>query len=607
MKLWEVLKDLGPTCTLTLASIKQVLADFSSINEEDILEALLMMCNNANEIENQTTRTVNSVYQAIRTKVRLQITEDPNDKKSHITWNFDNFIRACIDKCHNIKWQQVLLNLDRPQLFWKDPQDLLMFFRVLKKLPKNQQFQFPTALIFEKWNNSSSQALFLINLIQAGQPEIVNFNDLPKRTLSLEKLSNIKISSLSPSLLQFFTSLEILELLVELSESDYYSEIRSLFDLPISKCPEILLLGLAQIEPQMGYSLLNELYNQLLPQYLDNYTNSMSLLESIWNLKPQVIISALSETFNKDSSLANLSKIFEICQAIKNSLESILDCDNYRLSISLAILAADKNLITLEQWIHNKIIIIGEPFVSALLNYLNKSIIAPCKNAKQDQYLPILEQSLFSTNNLIALFQLLKSQEVTEVLKEKSKQSLNESYNAISNYFPEIAFQALKPEIEAEANRYFEQTFEDKLSISDLTQKMISFKSSSSEREKNLFLCMMTNLLDEARFFSNYKPRILMIMGQIYGAVILNNLVEGQARDLAFKIILEAMKNKEDKKLYDFGVKALEGFKERLQEWPSKATQLFTVENLWERNLDLLEEIRSVRYFTALPNIKYRT
>ena len=578
--------------------MKQVFSEFSTINEEDVLEALLMMCNNANEIENQNTRTINNVYQAIKTKTRPQINEDANDKK--ITWNFENFIKACIEKYSNIKWHLVILNLDRPELSFKDPQDLLMFLRIFKKLPKNQQFQFPPSLIFEKWNNTSSQAHFMINLIQAGQPDIVNFNELQKRTLSFEKLTTIKISSLNPSLLQFFTCLDVLELLIELSDSDYYNEIKALFDLPISKCPELLLLGLAQIQPEIGFDLLNELYNQLLPQFLSNYTNSLDLLESIWNIKPQIIISTLSETYNRDNSLSNLSKTLDLCQRLPDALNDVLDCNNHKFTISLAILAANNNLITFEDWIYRKALTVGEHFIIALLNYLNENIVEPCRKGRQDQYPAILEKSQISSNNLANILQILQSQDVTSLLKDKSKHLLNESYNAISNYFPEVSDQtdeSSKPEIEAEANGYFEQAFEDKLSIPDLTQKMLSFKNSSNERDKNLYLRMMTNLLDEARFFQNYKPKVLMIMAQIYGAVIMNNLVEGQTRDLSFKIILEAMKNKDDKKLYDFGVKALEGFKDRLIEWPSKANQLFAVENLWERNIDLLEDIRSVILF----------
>lgn len=101
------------------------------------------------------------------------------------------------------------------------------------------------------------------------------------------------------------------------------------------------------------------------------------------------------------------------------------------------------------------------------------------------------------------------------------------------------------------------------------------YKKSNSKKEKDVFMCMMTNILDEARFFSKYKQSILKIMGQIYGVVINNNLLEGQARDVAFKIIIEHLKNPDEPKLVEFGMTAVDIFKAKLAEWPQKASMLF--------------------------------
>ena len=59
--------------------------------------------------------------------------------------------------------------------------------------------------------------------------------------------------------------------------------------------------------------------------------------------------------------------------------------------------------------------------------------------------------------------------------------------------------------------------------------------------------------------------------------------------------LMENLKNREDRKLVEFSIKALEIFKSRLHEWPTKAAQLFTIENLREKYIELLEDIRYVR------------
>ena len=542
-----------------------------------------MMSNNSTESEDQDVRTINHLYHAMKIKSRSQLVEDSNNKKNNISWNFDNFIKICIEKYPSIKWHQVVMELDRPHLYFKDFQALLIFLKTFKKLPKSVNFQFPIAIIFNRWRNPSSQIEFLISLIRAGQPDVISFSEIKKKTAPLEKCLNLKISNLNSPMLQFFSSLDILEILIESSESDYYPSIRELFDAPVSKCSEMLVLSLAYIKPKAGNLLLNELYSQTLPTFISNTKSSSQILEALWMQNSQILIITLSELYKISPSEVLLSNALEISQIIKDSLNPMLNSDNYQFAISLAILASKKGLIQFDKWLEERIKTTEDDLIPDFVRHLDVHVVEPCKNAKQDQYLNILEKSNLTTNLLVAVFQVLKHETTTDKLSQRNKELIEDIFKKISEYFPDVASQTSWPEIEAEATKYFEQTFEERLSIQELTEKMIASKSSSNQREKDLFLCMMTNLLDEARFFSTYKPRILMIMAQIYGIVINKNLVEGQARDVAYKIIIETLKNKEDKKLVDFGVKAIDGFKQRLYEWPTKAAQLFTIENLWEK------------------------
>lgn len=597
VKVWEVLRDLGPTCTQSLQNIKQILADFAAFDEEDILQSFLMMANNSQELEDQNTRTINNVYHAIKTKSRNQVVEDSSDKKTNVIWNVDNFLRACLDRLPNVKWSNVIQRLDRPYLYFKEPKSLVLLFKVFKKMQKLNNFQFPVNVVFGRWKNPLSQAIFLVNYIQAAQPDVLFYNEIQKKTVTLPKSSSIQINNLNPIMLQFFACLEILELLVELSETDFFNEIRSLFDTPITKCPDLLLLGLMQIQPKHGYHIMEELYSQLLSIYLSNPNNSIEIVEAIWSQKPELISLYFSGLFEQDRSHSTLLRAIETSQILKDSLPSILNSRNDIFAVSLAILAAKKNLIQLDQWINKRFQLTGDSLIIAFCDYLEDSVVTPCKNAPKDQHKSVLEKSQFSIDTLVKLFQIINHQSIEEKTSLGTKQVLNETLKKVGEYFSEVESQISWPEIEAEANKLFELAFEEKITLGELTAKMIGYKNSANKRETDLFLCMMSNLLDEARFFSNYKHKILCIMGQIYGTVIQNNLIEGQVRDVAFKIIIEALKNKDDKKFIDFGVKALEDFKGRLHEWPTKAVQLFSIESLWDKHYPLLEEIRSVNTF----------
>ena len=593
----NILQDLGPGCSQSVQSLNQVFTDFPETDEEAILDCLLMMHNSNAENEEEDLRVINHTFEAVKSKVWMNMQEDTSDRKPNLGWNIDNFIKVTSDRYQNIKWAQVIKFLDRPGLLFKDLQTLVSLFKSFQKLKKFATFNFPAPILFEKWKNPSSQAEFLTKLIQAGQPDAVFFNECPKRIVSLDLYPNLKISSLNPPVLQFFSCLDFLEILIELSESDFYVEIKALFDLPLTRCPDLLILGLVQIRPKTGMPLLDELLSHLLPLYLSNHASSMEILEAIWRLNPQVMISAFSELYKRDNSSLNLSRVLDISQEIKDSLLPIVNCRDYSFSVSLGILAAKRDFLHLDQWIAKRNRAIGNPFISAIFKYLEEHIFEPCRNTHQSQFDTVLERSQLSLESLVIIFQTLMNPSLESKMSSKNKLLLTERYKELCQYFPNIIADTPWTEIEATANKLFEQTFEEKLSIPELIEIMLRYKNSNNEKEKNILLCMMTNLLDEARFFPNYKPKILMIMAQIYGAVINNNLVEGQARDVTFKIIVESMKHRDDRKQLEFGVRALEIFKGRLHEWPTKAVQLFSIENLRENYFELLEEIRYVNNF----------
>lgn len=592
-RLSDILKDLGSTVTQSTQSLHQVFSDFNEVDEEAILDVLLMMHNTDPEEDKSDHVTVNHVFQVTKAKVWSNISEDPSQPAP--AWNIDNFIKACTERYPQIKWSQVVKHLDRPNLIFKDSANLLALFRTFQKLKKFATFIFPASILFERWKNSTSQSEFLIKLLQAGQPDQVFFNECPKRVVALDLYPNLKISSLNPAVLQFFSCLDFLEILIELSESDYYVEIRLLFDLPLARCPDLLILGLVQIKPKMGLPLLDELLSHLLPLYLSNHASSMEILEAIWRINPQVMISAFSELYKRDNSSLNLSRVLDISQEIKDSLLPIVNCRDYTFSVSLGILAAKRDFLHLDQWVSRRIKAIGNPFISAIFKYLDEHIFEPCRNTHSSQFETVLERSQLSLESLVIIIQTIMNPNLDSKMSSKNKLLRTERYKELCQHFPNIISDSPYTEIEATANKLFEQTFEEKLSIPELIDIMSRYKNSNSEKEKNVLLCMVTNLLDEARYFTNFKPQFLAIMAQIYGAVINNNLVEGQARDVIFKIIVENMKiRSEDRKLLDFGVKALEIFKGRLHEWPTKAVQLFSVENLRDHYFELLEEIRLV-------------
>ena len=98
--------------------------------------------------------------------------------------------------------------------------------------------------------------------MKIGQPELVSFNEVHnKKLVNLEICQTFSKKTPEPSSIYLWSCLDILELLIEYSESnfsqltpvgEYFLQIRKLFEFPMAKIPDILLCGLSQIRPKCG-------------------------------------------------------------------------------------------------------------------------------------------------------------------------------------------------------------------------------------------------------------------------------------------------------------------------------------------------------------------
>ena len=93
--------------------------------------------------------------------------------------------------------------------------------------------------------------------------------------------------------------------------------------MPLSKYPEPFLLSLSEIRPNKGQALLDEVFSQLIPHYLQNHTTNIKFLDNLWELNQDLMISCIAEIYKSESKKENsfnLSRILDITQGIKDSL-----------------------------------------------------------------------------------------------------------------------------------------------------------------------------------------------------------------------------------------------------------------------------------------------
>lgn len=94
----------------------------------------------------------------------------------------------------------------------------------------------------------------------------------------MEELTGIKERGVTSEFLHVWLSVDLVERLILLSDTHYFSKVRQMFEAPLKLAPEYLLLTLSLCKPNRGVLMLDELLSLLLPQFLGNHANSIPVL-----------------------------------------------------------------------------------------------------------------------------------------------------------------------------------------------------------------------------------------------------------------------------------------------------------------------------------------
>ena len=190
---------------------------------------------------------------------------------------------------------------------------------------------------------------------------------------------------------------------------------------------------------------------------------------------------------------------------------------------------------------------------------------------------------------------LLKQKKLPEWLVQQIRNIKNDAIKM----FPNLVAPSGESEfVEDEANKWFQKVFSGEKTTADLIDCMRQYKNSAIQQHTEIYACMIHNLLDEYKFFNKYPEKELKIMGQLFGLIIQNKLMEGLLERISLKYVFEALKR--NGKMLRFGVFALEQFIDRLKEWPNSIETLIKLPNLKANSPELYQKVLNI-YQAAKP------
>jgi CCR4-NOT transcription complex subunit 1 len=106
-----------------------------------------------------------------------------------------------------------------------------------------QDKPFPLAtLIQRRWSNVGGQIAFL-RYATAAPPQVFSFEHAQNKLAPVEGLQGAKSPMGTPN--QAWMSLDLLSTLTSLYEEGHVPAVRQILELPLSQCPDVLVLGLA--------------------------------------------------------------------------------------------------------------------------------------------------------------------------------------------------------------------------------------------------------------------------------------------------------------------------------------------------------------------------
>lgn len=357
------------------------------------------------------------------------------DKPGDGSWSLKPFAQAATELVPTLVWKEVIRELDFQGLYMRDGKGFRAFMEGLKHgmqiQGQGRSDQFPIELFYRRWINTGvdAQIFFFKALLNPVNFDVFYLPDYPHHAVSTEMLKTSGDKGYDVKEIAIWKSIDLLDILLSLSDAGNYPVIQDMFQFPILHCPDLLLLGLTQVSSPVNV-LRQELIGALLPIFLGNHINSGVLLQYIWHngsssLRPIMIHSMAEWYLRGEYDQTKLSRILDIAQDLK-ALQLLLNASSHVFIIDLACLASRREFLKLDKWLSDKIREHGESFVASIVKVLKRRV--PFILGKDDN---IPKSAQLPPETLTVLMQCL-NQCVGKVNQELSDTILNMS-NTVTN------------------------------------------------------------------------------------------------------------------------------------------------------------------------------
>lgn len=395
----DLVNEIGYSFTSSVEECRKNLIKFGGrdISPAVVARVLSLMCRSHNGHEES---------------LGIQASAFSKNNDSRNSWNPEIFIQALKEVVSSFQWNNVVAELDHPEFIIKDKQGLCLLITALRQGLQAFGFRpetFPVDHFYKRWANVEGQFSLIQNILK--YPDVFCFADYSCVPVVVDVLKTPPEQDSKE--LANWRSLNLIELLLSISECGLYTHVQDIFKVPIHTCPDVLVLALLQISAPVTL-LRQELLTTLIPIFLGNHPNSAIILHNAWhtqniNIKP-IVMHAMAEWYVRgDCDQTRLSRILDVAQDLKalSMLLNAQSAQSYPFIIDLACLASRREYLKLEKWLSDKISENGESFVMACVKFLHRRCPQVGKDDALTKIVPLPTETL--TTMIVCLQRCMQS------------------------------------------------------------------------------------------------------------------------------------------------------------------------------------------------------
>ncbi|KAF8379221.1 hypothetical protein HHK36_028651 [Tetracentron sinense] len=481
----DIMKELGYGCTINASHCKEILSLFLPLTEVTISRILSTIAHTYTGLEDS--------HNTYLTFCSALGSNSSSDSLWLSSWNVDVLVDSINQLAPGTDWVHVMENLDHDGFYFPNEGAFCFFMSVYAHACQDQ---FPLhAICGSVWKNAEGQLSFLRYAVSA-PPEMFTFTHSARQLAYADAVHGHKLSHGHAN--YAWLCLDLLEVLCQLAERGHAGSVRSILEYPLKHCPEVLLLGMAQINAAFNL-ILNEVSSTVFPMIVGNAMGSGMILH-LWHANPNIVLRGFVDIHNTDPD--NMTRILGICQELKVKpgrdliLSSVLEMTPFSFSIRLAALASRKEQINLDKWLNDNLSTYRDIFFEECLKFLKEIPIDAAQDVSGNPFerTGAVENAYWETSSI--LLKVLQAH-TGQITSHQLSEEMTRLHVATTHANPRLqnggatdssASDRYADDIEAEANSYFNQIFNGQLTIDAAVQMLARFKESSEKRKDNSYV-----------------------------------------------------------------------------------------------------------------------